>query len=96
MSQEITNKTRCLLTREGIEIWITPEQEQKIFRITQDGKNRLIEIEGENLMTNSISGIYSAEAIKNLRRKKQGWWQCEDCGRWHQKGEQCGCAGGRY
>lgn len=93
---QLTDKTKCLLTREGVEIWINDDQEQKIFNITQDGKNRLIEVDGEKMMTSQISGIYSAQKIQELRRKKQGWWQCELCHRWHPREEQCGCQGGKY
>ena len=96
MNQEITNKTKCLLTREGIEIWINDIQAEKISQLILTAKeNKLIEVDGETISVNSISGIYSAQKIEDLRRKKQGQWQCEYCKRWHQKGEQCGCGGGR-
>ena len=96
-SMEITTKTKCLLTREGIEIWITPEQSEKIFQLIQLAKdNKLIDIEGETISVNSITGIYSAEKIELLRRKKEGQWQCEYCKRWHKRGEECGCQGGRF
>ena len=97
MNQEITNKTKCLLTREGIEIWINDIQAEKISQLILTAKeNKLIEVDGETISVNSISGIYSAQKIEDLRRKKQEQWQCEYCKRWHAKDEQCGCEGGRY
>jgi len=96
-NQEITTKTKCLLTREGIEIWITPEQAEKISQLIQIAKeNKLIDIEGETISVGSIAGIYSADKIEFLRRKKEGQWQCQFCKRWHPKFEQCGCCGGRF
>jgi len=97
MNQEITNKTKCLLTREGIEIWIDENQAEKISELILTAKNnKLIEIDGETISIGSISGIYSGQIIENLRRKKQGDWECEYCHRWHKRGEECGCQGGRY
>ena len=33
MNKQITDKTMCLLTMDGIEIWITKEQAEKINKI---------------------------------------------------------------
>jgi hypothetical protein len=96
MNKQITDKTMCLLTMDGIEIWITKEQTEKINKIVQDKNNRFIKIGDERINSHSISGIYTGERIRHLRRIKQGWWQCEACGRWHPRGEQCGCQGGKF
>jgi hypothetical protein len=97
MNQTITDKTKCLLTREGVEIWVNEEQAEKISQLILTAKdNKLIEVEGEIISVNSISGIYTAEKIEILRRKRQGEWQCEYCKRWHKKFEECGCQGGRF
>ena len=94
---QLTDKTKCLLTREGIEIWITDKQAEIITeRINDEDSNDLIEVGDDMIATRSISGIYSSKKIQELRRKKQGWWQCELCHRWHPREEQCGCQGGRY
>jgi hypothetical protein len=92
MNKEITTKNKCLLTREGIEIWVDENQAEKISQLISTAKeNKLIEIEGETISVNSISGIYSAEKIYELRKKKQGMWQCEKCGRWHNRYDICSC-----
>jgi len=97
MNQEITDKTKCLLTREGIEIWINDNQAEAISQLILIAKdNKLIDVEGETISVNSISGIYSAQKIEELRRRKQGQWQCEYCKRWHNRNEECGCQGGRF
>jgi len=91
MNQEITNKTKCLLTREGIEIWVDDNQAEKISQLILTAKeNKLIEVEGETISVNSISGIYSAQKIEELRRKKQGQWQCK-YGNWHNRYDICSC-----
>lgn len=97
MTKELSNKNKCLLTREGIEIWITDEQAEKISLIIQSSKeNKLIDIGDNTVSVNSISGIYSAKSMEEMRRRKNGQWQCEFCKRWHDKFEKCGCQGGQY
>ena len=59
MNKQITDKTMCLLTMDGIEIWITKEQTEKINKIVQDKNNRFIKIGDERINSHSISGIYT-------------------------------------
>jgi hypothetical protein len=91
-----TNKTKCLLTKQGVEIWITPEQSEKISQLINTADIKIIDIENETISVSGIDGIYSADLIYDLRRKKSGQWKCESCGRWHPKYEECGCQGGKY
>ena len=94
---EITTKTKCILLRNGIEIWIDNDQAEKISQLISVAKeNKLIDIEGETISVNSIDGIFSADKIYEQRKRKAGQWQCEHCKRWHTRFEECGCQGGKY
>jgi hypothetical protein len=97
MSQEITTKTKCILTREGIEIWITPDEVETISLIMQKAPDsKMIDVGDETIRVDRIVGIYSADKIYEQRKRTAGMWQCEFCKRWHPKFEECGCQGGRF
>ena len=94
-----TNKTKCLLTKQGIEIWITPEQAKQISQIIGTTTSiKTIEIEGQTVGIDNITGggIYDAEYIFRQRKIKAGMWECDSCKRWHPRFEECGCQGGKY
>ena len=94
---EITNKTKCLLTKQGIEIWITPEKVKEISKLINTNI-RAIEIEGQIIGIDNITGggIFDAEYIYDQRKRKMGQWQCDYCKIWHPRFEECGCQGGKY
>lgn len=96
MNQEITDKTKCLLTKHGIEIWINDIQAEKISQLINTADIKIIEIEGQTISVWSIEGIFDAEYVYRQRKVKAGQWQCEYCKRWHPKFEECGCQGGRF
>jgi len=91
-----TNKTKCLLTKQGIEIWISNDQAIKISQLMNMGDHKNIDIEEEIVSIHNIEGIFNADRIYEQRKRKAGQWQCEYCKRWHSKFEECGCQGGRY
>ncbi|MCK9597070.1 hypothetical protein M0R19_07850 [Candidatus Pacearchaeota archaeon] len=96
MNKLLTNKTKCLLTKQGIEIWIDDNQAEKLSQLMNMNDIKIIEIEGETISVYSIEGIFNADKIYEQRKRKTGQWQCEHCKRWHPKFEECGCQGGRY
>ncbi len=97
MTKEITNKTKCVLTGTGMEIWISEEQAHNISElINRKTGVQIIELEDCLISINDIKGIYPAQYIYDNRKRRAGMWQCDSCERWHKKGEECGCEGGRY
>lgn len=89
-STELTDQTRCVVLRSEIEIWITPEQEHELV----GALNRevlFVRIEGNFISRHEIRGIFSAEAVVEIRRRKNGEWQ-DRTGVWRRKGERvCSC-----
>lgn len=93
---DLTTKTKCLLTKQGIEIWIDDDQAGKLSKILNTSENKIIEVEGQVISVWSIEGIFDGEYIYNQKKIKMGQWQCGYCKRWHSRFEECGCQGGKY
>jgi len=96
MTQEITTKTKCLLTKQGIEIWIDNNQAEKISELINKAEVKIIEIEGQTISVWSIEGMFDAEYVYRQRKVKAGMCECEFCKRWYPRFKECGCQGGRY
>lgn len=97
MSQELSVKLMCILLRSGVEIWIEEERIESLKKIlTASKESKFIELNNEVINTADVVGIFTPETMKTKEKIKQGQWQCEACKRWHPRGEQCGCAGGKY
>ena len=96
MTNEITKQQMCLKMRSGAEMWIDDDKVEKLTEILTSEKVRFVKIGRELINTVNIDGLYLAETIEKIKRIKKGDWQCQDCQRWHPRGEECGCHGGRY
>ena len=88
--KQITNKTMCVLMRSGIEIWVNQERAEKISNLLGVKNIRFLDIGKETINSADVSGIFSAKTMEDVRRRKNGQWQC-DLGTWHQRGEKCVC-----
>ena len=92
MTQELAKEQKCIVVRGGIHIWIDAERIAKLQTLIETRKG-LIEIDGEFINPNDITGILSAQAMEEKTRRANGEWQCQK-GKWHNKGERC--EGHRY
>jgi len=88
MTQEITDKVKCVVMRSGVEVWISQEQSEKL-RVLLDKNVKFVELEDETINTADIIGIFKAESVEDMRRRKHGEWKCK-YGYWHDFKEQCG------
>lgn len=82
---------KCLLLKNKIQLWLTDEKLKKLL----DSKilnefNIIIEVCGEYINTNDVSGIFSKEKIEELERRHNGQWKC-DKGNWHDRFDKCNC-----
>lgn len=91
MSKELTKNLMCILMREKAEIWIEQEKLESLMDMLE--KQRFIRIGKEIINTADISGIYTAETMEDITRRKNGQWKCKEGNYWHDKGEQCGHKG---
>lgn len=89
---EITKIQKCLITRNGIEIWLDQEKWEKLEEILNSNPNqRFINIESRLVNIADIVGIFKPEDLINRDRKKSGEWRCKQ-GKWHTRNEKCDCA----
>ena len=88
MTNKITVPQKCILMRNGVEIWLDSEKAERFGNDWTAGLKAVVKIEGRFLNTVDITGIYSPEDLENLTRRKNGEWQCKK-GYWHAKFENC-------
>ena len=89
-SKELDIQKLYLLTHSGVRFLITKEQADKITDLINKGA-KIIKITDKDLMgVSDFRGIYSAVAVEEELRRKNGERKCE-YGTWHQKNEECGC-----
>lgn len=66
----LTDKTHCVKTYDGIEVWINEERAERLSKAVENGK--MVEIDGNYISTKNISGIYKAGFIDKADQKKNG------------------------
>lgn len=82
---KIAKKQRCISIRGGQEVWV---DEDKVDQIISQLENRKFIQIGENLINVAdISGIFTAEEMESVIRRKNGQWQGKD-GKWNNKGDR--------
>ncbi len=96
MENQITNQTHLIVLMNNVRIWITEAEFNSIRDLLGGGKVPFIEVCGSIINTSTITYAGPRNKMDEADRIKHGDWQCRDCGRWHARGEECGCQGGRY
>lgn len=90
--KSLTVPEKCVVFRNGIEIWI-PEGEKldKFQSLLCNLKSHMFVMwEGRNMNTADITGIFKPEDMEAMKRMKKGEWQCR-YGTWHDKKSECAC-----
>lgn len=89
MTPDIIRK--CVLIRSGLELWVEEERANKLAQVlASNNAPKFIDIEGQFVNTFEILGIFSASAMEDKQRRKNGQWKCLK-GNWHDKGNVCEC-----
>lgn len=90
--KELSVPSKCVVFRNGVEIWI-PEGE-KLAKLQNALANlqshMFIEWEGRSMNTADMSGIFTPIDMEDMKRRKNGEWQCQR-GTWHEKRQECAC-----
>ncbi len=84
---KLTKELKCICMRNGIQIW---KEAERLEGINFEGI-KYIDIDGEKLNTADILGIFNAQTMEELTRRKNGEWQCK-WNKWHSRYGDCGCA----
>ena len=89
MNQEITKKQKCIVMRNGAEIWVEEEVANQLNQVLSNLVSSKFIIIGERtLNTADITSILPAKDMEDITRRKNGQYQC-GYGHWHEKGDQC-------
>jgi hypothetical protein len=91
MNQAITNPQKCVVMRNGVELWLDKSLAAKLQAILENAtEHKFITFEGRTINTADCTGVYLAQDMEAQARRKSGQWQCR-VGTWHDKGEACNC-----
>jgi len=79
----------CVVIRNGVQIWLEQERAENLKKIlSSTNKPQFIDFENEFINTADITGVFSAIAMEDITRRKNGQWKCER-NNWHNRGEKC-------
>ena len=86
MPTEITKKQKCLIQRNGIEIWLDEDKANALQQILDNiTEHKFIRFNGRSINTADCTGVYLPEDIEDLKWRKNGYWKCNNS-IWHPKG----------
>jgi hypothetical protein len=80
----------CVLLKSGLELWIDTQYVDTLTQTIADTTQRFVKIKGQLVNPYEIAGIFTAEAMAERIRRKNGQWTCQ-WGTWHDKGQVCEC-----
>lgn len=88
---EISKKLKCLVMRNGITIWREEERLNDLISLLS-GKEKVgfIKVDDELINSADVSGIFTAQTMEEMTRRKNGQWKC-DYNNWHDRNIKCGC-----
>lgn len=91
MSTVLTKELVAVCMMSGVVLWLEKDRALKLEALLKDPKApKFVEFEHQLLNISSIEGIYSAQTMDELQRRKNGQWQCKE-GDWHDRFEKCTC-----
>lgn len=83
----------CLSVRNGVEIWMEADRAETLISALHgpNSNQQFFFFEGQMINRADIVGIFSAETMGAVTRRKNGQWVCQ-YGTWHEKKSTCECA----
>lgn len=91
MTKKLTQNLKCLVMRNGIELWIDGEKAEILeSKLSNLDKHVFFTYEGRVINTADISGLFTAQDMADQEKRKNGQWRCER-GNWHDKKSKCEC-----
>jgi len=83
------------MLNDNYKTYLTEDEAEFLSKSFEAGKE-VVRVGNKTFFKFGVRFILPASEIDREDRIKRGDWQCEDCGRWHKRGEECGCQGGKY
>lgn len=90
MINEITLKQKCVVMRNGVEIWCDEEKADRFGADCVAGMKGVVKFEGRFINTADFVGIFYPADMNDLVRRKNKQWKCKS-NNWHDMGEKCKC-----
>lgn len=92
MNTEISKNLKCILMRSGAEVWLEDEFMENVKSILSNSKeSRFLKIGEQFINTADITGIFDANTMEDITRRKNGQWKGQN-GLWYNKGDRvCKC-----
>ena len=90
MNKEIANKQKCLMIRNGVEIWLDEKRWEKLEYALKNSIGKFYDMEGRTINVADIVGIFLPIDLEEMKRRKNGQWKC-GYGVWHNRGDDCEC-----
>lgn len=90
MSQELTKELMCIALRNNVEIWLEKERAENLMQALDNKKDKgFVRIDNQFINIADVIGIFNAETMEEVTRRKNGQWKCDVANYWHNKGEIC-------
>jgi hypothetical protein len=91
MNTELSKNLKCILMRNGIELWLEEEFIESVKNVLlKGGESKLLKIGEQFINTADVSGIFDAKTMEDNWYKKNGYWKCKQGNYWHKRNEECG------
>lgn len=87
----LTTQQSYILIRSDFEIVVDQARAERLCAaLKSQNPPRMLEIDGQFVNTFEIIGIFTAAAMEDRRRRKNGQWQCQKR-KWHERNQDCHC-----
>lgn len=93
MSTEISKELVAVCMMGGVIIWVEKERITKLEQLFTRPRGewpQFLDINGQQVNPARIEGIFTAQAMEEAQRRKNGEWQCKHAN-WHTRFEKCEC-----
>lgn len=86
---EITINQKCLVLRNGIEIWIAEDRANNFIQALNTNQ-QFIDFEGRLINKVDVLGIFTPQDLDEHTKRKNGQWKCKH-NVWYDKNVECTC-----
>lgn len=88
---QLSKNLVCILMRSGIQIWIESDRAASLKSQIETSKQSIfVNFNDQFINTADISGIFTADLMEDLTRRKNGEYKCRS-NVWHPRNTKCDC-----
>lgn len=90
MTNELATPQKCVVLRNGVEIWTDSDKAEKFGNDLVRGFKGVVKFEGRFINTADLIGVFFPTDMEDLTRRKNKQWKCRR-GKWHDRESKCAC-----